>query len=1383
MSQYRLEKLVIKPTLACTANCPTCQLRKQLHRDLADARKLSFEQWLTIFSDARKLGVRRLDISGGEPTLYKRLTDLIRAGKQYGWHVNVNSNGSLIDEDYARRLLAAGLDSISVSIYSADPQVHDQMRRHEGLWRKATRAVRLLDQLRADYPHFTIVTQTLLCRENYRHLGELIELHYRLGSDQVAFTYLEGDFEGKYLLKEDEIGEFRRDVVPRVRAFCETLDPAVRGEAVRVVESVYSETINSTANFAKGIYRPPELGLSPCQRPKDFTILLANGDVHPCNMVEYSHEPVMGNLFEKSLPEIWHSEKWDRFRETLFDYCRLCPINLYMAIPLRSRPGRRSEPRAGRPSCLQSPLRIAAASGDAVAAPRPIARGVAPYGPSLTGHMVGPPREDDCPNLEQSQYWPYEKLVAFQNQRLRRLLDYAYTHIPGYRRKFEQAGLTPADIRSLEDLRALPITTREELQQNEDFVNHALVRRTMYTGGSTGTSLRYYESEVAGRIRWNAHLRGWKWGRYEPGMRCCILKSAQSIVREDHIVHLVGDLAEENLAKNLEVVRSFKPEHLKGYVGSLYIFAKYCLDHNIHLHGVVSAIPSSENLYDEQRRLMEEVFGCKVFEEYCCNDGGACAWECEKREGLHYFMERAVIEDVEGRQVVTDLWNYAMPFIRYENGDSVRFLSERCSCGRELPLLKVKGRTNDILITPKGVITPTFLMHHGIGLVGVDKRSPNFRSGIRAVQYVQKPGYRLNVNIVRNPWCTDTDIQSLKRDIHEFAGGLQVSVHLVDRVATTPKGKTAFIINEDRALLAQYFDGRLGDTIASSVGSGYKVEQINSPHAKAVCCLDREVGSWDAQGVPVDRGDGDPDPASDQEVNPTPEPDRPSAVATARAGMPASRANTLGMLQDKGLWHDNMPLRLHLGCGRQYLAGYINVDYPPSEGNSSDVKADIHADITGLDFPAHSVDEIRLHHVFEHFSRVTALVLLIRWHEWLKVGGRLFLETPDSVGSAQTLTSDAPWNLKMAAIRHLAGDQCAGWGYHLDHWCAERFQRTLQTLGFEQIQTQETRWSREPYLCNVRVLAVKAKEVARRTQMAAAEQLLSESMVSPNEKRSWETWRTQLHAAFSEGLVASAPQVLSRRGSPLPLDEIHHFNPRGRDRWVQAKAETIEAGSRVLDVGAGTCPYRSFFAHCEYKTQDFKKYKGIKKTGGTEYGDIDYVSDVTSIPVPDASFDVVLCTEVLEHVPEPVRALEEMARVLRPGGRLLITAPLCSGLHELPYHYYGGMSKQWYVHFMPRCGLALCEIVPNGGFFKLLAQECTRVAWTMPQHRHLHGQDAAFIQQLFREWLPRYLFALEGDCFIDQFTAGYHVEALKTGYGPARHLTGVTQSRQPCRAG
>lgn len=335
MTEFRLRKLVIKPTLACTANCPTCTCRRELHKELRKSRMLSFEDWKKILAEANNLGVETFDISGGEPTLYKQLPDLIKIGRSYGWKVNVNSNGSLITEEYAEELLKAGLNSIHISLYSPISEVHDNMRRSKGLWRKATKAIRIFAALEKKYPEFKVRTQTLLCRENYKSFAELLELHYKLGSHSIALAYLEGDFEKEYLLNENEIRYFSENTIPKAVEFCEKLDISVRDRAIHVIKNIFSENNLSISEWANGIYQPKNKNISPCQRPKYFTILLANGDVHPCNMIEYTHEPVMGNLLENSLTEIWNSEKWNDFRENLFDKCELCPINIYMRVPLR----------------------------------------------------------------------------------------------------------------------------------------------------------------------------------------------------------------------------------------------------------------------------------------------------------------------------------------------------------------------------------------------------------------------------------------------------------------------------------------------------------------------------------------------------------------------------------------------------------------------------------------------------------------------------------------------------------------------------------------------------------------------------------------------------------------------------------------------------------------------------------------------------------------------------------------------------------------------------------------------------------------------------------------------------------------------------------------
>jgi len=174
------------------------------------------------------------------------------------------------------------------------------------------------------------------------------------------------------------------------------------------------------------------------------------------------------------------------------------------------------------------------------------------------------------------------------------------------------------------------------------------------------------------------------------------------------------------------------------------------------------------------------------------------------------------------------------------------------------------------------------------------------------------------------------------------------------------------------------------------------------------------------------------------------------------------------------------------------------------------------------------------------------------------------------------------------------------------------------------------------------------------------------------------------------------------------LRKLFRFNVYQRDEWVRSIAGSILPGARILDVGAGGAPYRELFSKATYQTQDFCQLRDDQLRFKAGYVKIDYVCDIVSIPLPAESFDAVLCTEVLEHVPEPTLALKEMIRLVKPGGHLFISAPLGSGLHQIPFHYYGGFTPYWYRRFAVQFGCEVRSIEANGGYQRFHAQEALR---------------------------------------------------------------------------
>jgi len=228
---------------------------------------------------------------------------------------------------------------------------------------------------------------------------------------------------------------------------------------------------------------------------------------------------------------------------------------------------------------------------------------------------------------------------------------------------------------------------------------------------------------------------------------------------------------------------------------------------------------------------------------------------------------------------------------------------------------------------------------------------------------------------------------------------------------------------------------------------------------------------------------------------------------------------------------------------------------------------------------------------------------------------------------------------------------------------------------------------------------------------------------------------------------------------------IFSFNGYNRDMWMAQMAATVPSGSDVLDAGAGTGIYRHLFSHCNYKSQDFCQ----ESTTQGRYTKMDYVCDITNIPVPDESFDVILCTEVFEHLPEPVEAVKEFYRILRKGGKLFLTAPMACWLHQKPYIFYSGFTSYWYDKFLTANGFEKPNITRNRGFFGFYSQESGRFfKMVFPKERPFIKKILYFPLYLLlslwlRKILPIWCYFLDKKVSDDSedCTVGYFVEAQK----------------------
>lgn len=415
--------------------------------------------------------------------------------------------------------------------------------------------------------------------------------------------------------------------------------------------------------------------------------------------------------------------------------------------------------------------------------------------------------------LEASQWWPAEKLAEYRLERLRALLLHAGRRVPYYRRLFAEHGFDPAAVTDVADLQALPLLTKADIRANlEDLkAEDAQGLARFNTGGSSGEPLIFHIGTERVSHDVAAKWRATRWWDVDIGDREIVMwGSPIELGAQDRLRRLRDGLMRTRLLAAFEMspekvngfiaaIRRFRPRMLFGYPSAFAHIARQAETEGMRLDGlgIRVAFVTSERLYEDQRRLIERVFGCPVANGYGGRDAGFIAHECPAG-GMHITAEDIIVETLDangapvppgtaGEVVVTHLATRDFPFIRYRTGDVAVLGSTACSCGRTLPLLEeIQGRTTDFIVARDGTVM------HGLALIYEVRDRP----GVQAFKIVQESLDLTRVLLVTDAGFDPAAIGQIRTAVGQRLGeGVEIRVEQVDTIPPERSGKYRYVVS------------------------------------------------------------------------------------------------------------------------------------------------------------------------------------------------------------------------------------------------------------------------------------------------------------------------------------------------------------------------------------------------------------------------------------------------------------------------------------------------------------------------------------------------------------------------------------------------------------
>jgi phenylacetate-CoA ligase len=409
--------------------------------------------------------------------------------------------------------------------------------------------------------------------------------------------------------------------------------------------------------------------------------------------------------------------------------------------------------------------------------------------------------------LLESQRWSADQLLAYQWQQLAQLLDHAYHNTEFYRRRFDDLGAKPGDIRNFEDFRRLPVLTKDEVRAyTEELKSRKFEQLSPVetrTGGSTGAPLFLYKSSRAEHMRVAVSWRSRQWAGVDYRALKVLIEIHHAAMkqqpgwyldsRSNSLLLWAGRLDDSRLDRYVKLCRRFKPQMLIGSIGFMRVFGRFLETTNEKRIRPRAVFVVGETVAPADRENVRRQFGCELFDAYGMRENAVSASEC-KHHRLHINSEFTCVEfepandDSLSRRAAiigTNLHNLAFPLIRYRTEDMGYAHETECPCGMAHPVMVIEGgRTRDFLRTREGHV---FVSWHLAQFI--DKRM-----GVRTMQLHQRDIDHVTVRIVRGPEFTANDEAQLLSSLNQLAGDLlQFRAEYVDEIPRTALGKHLFV--------------------------------------------------------------------------------------------------------------------------------------------------------------------------------------------------------------------------------------------------------------------------------------------------------------------------------------------------------------------------------------------------------------------------------------------------------------------------------------------------------------------------------------------------------------------------------------------------------------